>query len=195
MAMTASGLAALEAQAQDASFGCKVLLCAAATNPDWAAIPYCVPPMEALFSELAKGDGWPPCPEGGETSGLGYDPYKPCPPPTQNISVTMPATTNYGGGDVSFSAGSVQVTALGAYCATAQGLQALNDAMTVANNPNTNNGNGGISVDTSYAYALKSGTPTSIPGISNALANPSPYYVDITLKGSATPQRFYFKLN
>ncbi len=66
--------------AQDASFGCKVLLCAAATNPNWSAIPYCVPPMQQLFSQLAKGKPWPTCPE-GNTGGLGYDPFQACPAP------------------------------------------------------------------------------------------------------------------
>jgi hypothetical protein len=52
------------ARAQDASFGCKVLLCAAATAPGWPGIPYCVPVMQTLFRQLAKGGGWPSCPEG-----------------------------------------------------------------------------------------------------------------------------------
>jgi hypothetical protein len=34
--------AGASAKAQDAEFGCKVLLCAAATNPSWPSIPYCV---------------------------------------------------------------------------------------------------------------------------------------------------------
>ncbi|MBD3849621.1 hypothetical protein IED13_28350 [Bosea sp. SSUT16] len=66
------------AQAQDASFGCKVLLCAAATAPSWSGIPYCVPVMQDLFRRLAHGGGWPTCPE-GNASGLGYEPYQPCP--------------------------------------------------------------------------------------------------------------------
>ena len=49
------------AQAQDASFGCKVLLCAAASAPGWTAIPYCVPIMEEVFRELALGGSWPTC--------------------------------------------------------------------------------------------------------------------------------------
>ena len=64
------------ARAQDASFGCKVLLCAAAA-PSWQGIPYCVPVMQALFRHLAKGGGWPSCPE-GNASGLGYEPYRAC---------------------------------------------------------------------------------------------------------------------
>lgn len=43
------------ADAQDASFGCKVLLCAAASAPSWSGIPYCVPVMQALFRQLANG--------------------------------------------------------------------------------------------------------------------------------------------
>lgn len=67
------------ARAQDASFGCKVLLCAAASNPAWRAIPYCVPIMTQLFALLRrKGASWPPCPE-GRVSAPGYEPYQDCP--------------------------------------------------------------------------------------------------------------------
>ncbi len=66
------------AHAQDASFGCKVLLCAAASAPGWPGIPYCVPVMQTLFRQLAKGGGWPSCAE-GNASGPGYEPYQACP--------------------------------------------------------------------------------------------------------------------
>ena len=66
------------AVAQDASFGCKVLLCAAASNPSWSGIPYCVPVMQELFRRLARGGGWPSCSE-GHASNPGYEPYEPCP--------------------------------------------------------------------------------------------------------------------
>lgn len=69
---------AVPAAAQDASFGCKVLLCSAATSPGWPSIPYCVPIMQTLFRILAKGGGWPSCAE-ARTSGLGYEPYRACP--------------------------------------------------------------------------------------------------------------------
>lgn len=72
--------AAPSAVAQDASFGCKVLLCAAATAPSWSGIPYCVPVMTQLFRMLARGRPWPTCPE-GNAGGLGYEPYLPCPAP------------------------------------------------------------------------------------------------------------------
>jgi hypothetical protein len=71
-------LPARPASAQDASFGCKVLLCAAASAPGWSGIPYCVPVMEQLFSNLAHGQGWPGCAE-ASASGVGYDPYQACP--------------------------------------------------------------------------------------------------------------------
>ena len=67
-----------EASAQDASFGCKVLLCAAAVAPGWAAIPYCVPVMQELFRQLALKRPWPVCVEASK-SGIGYEPRPPCP--------------------------------------------------------------------------------------------------------------------
>ncbi len=71
-------LSAPEARGQDASFGCKVLLCAAASAPSWSGIPYCVPVMQTLFSQLAHGVAWPTCAQGNAGS-LGYEPYMPCP--------------------------------------------------------------------------------------------------------------------
>ena len=71
-------LSAVPAAAQDASFGCKVLLCSAATLPGWPSIPYCVPIMQTLFRLLAKGGGWPSCAE-ARISSLGYEPYRACP--------------------------------------------------------------------------------------------------------------------
>jgi hypothetical protein len=78
----AAGLCAaaliVPAKAQDASFGCKVLLCAAASAPGWSGISYCVPVMQQLFSNLAKGQGWPACSEGNAGS-IGHDPLEDCP--------------------------------------------------------------------------------------------------------------------
>jgi hypothetical protein len=69
--------AASPAMAQDASFGCKVLLCAAASNPSWGGIPYCVPVMQQLFKQLALGKPWPVCSE-VKASAPGYEPFDPC---------------------------------------------------------------------------------------------------------------------
>jgi hypothetical protein len=69
----------LPAKAQDAEFGCKVLLCAAATSPSWPGIPYCVPVMSQLFSMMQmKGFRWPGC-SSTRTSAPRYEPYQACP--------------------------------------------------------------------------------------------------------------------
>ena len=75
------------AAAQDASFGCKVLLCAAAATPSWSGIPYCVPVMRQLFTQLANGDGWPTCSQ-GDASPVGYLPYEACPAGSSPIAAT-----------------------------------------------------------------------------------------------------------
>lgn len=49
-------LTALPARAVD---GCLVLLCLAA--PSWKAIPQCVPPVQQVFKDLAKGKPFPTC--------------------------------------------------------------------------------------------------------------------------------------
>lgn len=64
-------------QAQDATFGCKVLLCALARNPSWGGIPYCVPVMTVALQLLRKGRGFPPCAEAQAT--YGHEPHEPCP--------------------------------------------------------------------------------------------------------------------
>ncbi|GLS18040.1 hypothetical protein GCM10007874_10560 [Labrys miyagiensis] len=89
------GVAPAPVNAQDASLGCYVLLCAAAVNPSWSGIPACVPKMEKLFEMLGKGDPWPSCPEGGEVGGLNYQPYLPCPEGT--VAGTMVDNSSSGG--------------------------------------------------------------------------------------------------
>jgi hypothetical protein len=98
------------AAAQDASFGCKALLCAAAAAPGWSGIPYCVPVMQQLFRELAHGEGWPSCPE-GHASGLGYDPYLACPAGFTAVQ-SEASGANRGGG-----AGGLQASPDGDLCA------------------------------------------------------------------------------
>jgi hypothetical protein len=70
-------LAPITAPAQDASFGCKVLLCALARNPSWGGIPYCVPVMTAAQQWLRKGRGFPPCAEA--QARYGHEPFEACP--------------------------------------------------------------------------------------------------------------------
>ena len=161
--------AALSVRAQDAPWGCQVLLCAAATTPSWSGIPYCVPPMTQLFQQLAHGGGWPSCPQGGETSGLGYQPYKPCPAPQFNIDYQQ---ATYGSEGMPMQSGILQADPNGAFCGTADQL-----------NWQPQNG-GGITGDYGSPYTLQ---------LTAAVPNPKPYYVDITPTGAA-PQRFYFSL-
>ncbi len=75
-------------KAQDASFGCKVLLCAAATNPSWQGIAYCVPVMKTLMSLMGrKGFTWPPCPE-AKTGAPGHEPHAECPAGSTAVTTT-----------------------------------------------------------------------------------------------------------
>ena len=64
IALVSTLAAAPGAYAQDASFGCKVLLRAAATAPGWTGIPYCVPVMQQLIRQVGRGGAWPVCLEG-----------------------------------------------------------------------------------------------------------------------------------
>ena len=66
-------------KAQDAEFGCKVLLCAAASNPSWPQIPYCVPVMNKLYTMMRSlRFRWPVCTQ-ARAGAPGYEPYQPCP--------------------------------------------------------------------------------------------------------------------
>ncbi|MCX7325980.1 MAG: hypothetical protein NTZ14_16495 [Hyphomicrobiales bacterium] len=66
-------------KAQDAEFGCKALLCAAASNPSWPQIPYCVPVMNQLYRMMRSlRFRWPVCTQ-ARAGAPGYEPYQPCP--------------------------------------------------------------------------------------------------------------------
>ena len=68
-----------EARADDAPWGCQVLLCAASSNPSWHGIAYCKPPMHKLIAAMAKpGFSWPICPSSG-TGKPGRETYEECP--------------------------------------------------------------------------------------------------------------------
>ncbi len=48
------------ARADDAPWGCQVLLCAASQTPSWHGVPYCVPPMTKLIAAMKlPGFTWP----------------------------------------------------------------------------------------------------------------------------------------
>lgn len=76
---TIVSFAPLEASADDAPWGCQVLLCAASANPSWHGVPYCKPPMYKLIAAMAKpGFSWPICPKSG-TGKPGRENYEDCP--------------------------------------------------------------------------------------------------------------------
>jgi hypothetical protein len=56
--LVAIALATIPAPAR-AVDGCTVLLCLAA--PSWRAIPQCVPPIQQMLRDLARGRGFPTC--------------------------------------------------------------------------------------------------------------------------------------
>lgn len=71
--------AAQDAEAQEVEFGCKVLLCAAASNPSWPQIPYCVPVMNQLHAMMRSlRFRWPVCTQ-ARAGAPGHEPYRPCP--------------------------------------------------------------------------------------------------------------------
>lgn len=66
-------------KAQDASWGCQVLLCAASQNPSWHGVSYCVPPMTRLIAAMSKpGFDWPICHE-AKAGKPGREEYENCP--------------------------------------------------------------------------------------------------------------------
>jgi hypothetical protein len=72
-----------QAQQQDASWGCQVLLCAASRNPSWHGVSYCVPPMTKLIAAMAKpGFSWPICHE-AKAGEPGREIYEQCPEGTK----------------------------------------------------------------------------------------------------------------
>lgn len=80
----AAGLAVLAmspatTKAEEASWGCQILLCAASQTPSWHGVPYCVPPMKKLITEMAKPKfKWPICEE-AKTGKPGFEPLEACP--------------------------------------------------------------------------------------------------------------------
>lgn len=70
---------AAPAKAEDASWGCQVLLCAASQNPSWHGVPYCVPPMTRLIAAMKEpGFSWPICDE-AKAGKPGRENYEDCP--------------------------------------------------------------------------------------------------------------------
>ena len=79
MAGSAFAPSATPVRADDASWGCQVLLCAASQNPSWHGVPYCVPPMTKLIAAMKEpGFSWPICEE-AKAGNPGRETYGDCP--------------------------------------------------------------------------------------------------------------------
>lgn len=92
-----AGFLAAPTHADDASWGCQVLLCAASSKPSWSGVPYCVPPMKKLISAMKKpGFSWPICDE-AKAGKPGREDYQDCP------AGYTPSSSNDNSDRVSFS--------------------------------------------------------------------------------------------
>ena len=174
-------LFACPAAAQDASFGCKVLLCAAAAAPSWSGIPYCVPVMQQLFTQLAKGDAWPTCAQ-GDASPVGYQRYEACPAGTIPVAVNQANSTGRGGETATTYSESPNGSECGAPTPLQSGSSEGCNGVYV----------GGVAVTTNS----RSGAMASYGGQCVALqprpASATPYYVDISTANGVS--RFAFSL-
>jgi len=169
------------AAAQDASFGCKVLLCATAAAPSWSAIPYCVPVMQLLFTQLAKRDGWPPCAQ-GNASPVGYQPFDACPAGTVPIAANQVIASGREG------------DAMATYTASASGSECGAPTPLQTGSSEGCNGAyvGGATATTNYRSGATALTGGQCVALKSRPANAAPYYVDITTANGVS--RFTFSL-
>lgn len=158
--------------AQDASFGCKVLLCAAASAPNWSGIPYCVPVMKQLFHDLAKGRGWPNCSE-ANASDVKYEPFKSCP---KNMSAY---SSNYTSG----STGNNRDSTIPGYQTWQQDVNG--DSCANPNYMHVGTCDGDAATYGNCIYPSVNPVPRE--------KNSEPYYVDLSPKNHSS-FRFYFDL-
>src|SRR5262245_40805972 len=90
---SAQGVPGIPAPTHD--WGCEVLLCLANPNGPEAVAP-CVPPIERLWSELARGHAFPTCAMAQGPSGRSYAKvsaggYDPCPAGTAALTAGVVA--------------------------------------------------------------------------------------------------------
>ena len=176
------GVSAHSAQAQDASFGCKILLCVASQNPSWQGVAYCVPPVLKLLSIRKVHPGyWPSCPEAG-TSKPGYAQYEDCP------AGTTATTINDGSGH----GGNMRGTAV-----CAKPIQVA--CSRLYNHNNRMEGNYYQQIDGQSRILLDDGVRrvtnvcTTTQFIPRVLRK-DPYYFDIRNRDAGNTSRFYFNL-
>ncbi|CAM5287534.1 hypothetical protein ATER59S_00487 [Aquamicrobium terrae] len=168
------GLSNVNAKAEDASFGCKILLCVASQNPSWQGVPYCVPPVLKLLAIRKVHPGyWPSCPEAG-THKPGYVQYEDCP------AGTSPTTINRESGH----SGNMNSTPA---CAKLRHV-----ACSSLNNRNSRLGN-----SSNYqmnAQIHRVGDVCSMTEIIPRPQRKDPYYFDIRDNATGRVARYYFNL-
>ena len=167
--------------AQDALFGCKVLLCAAAATPSWSGIPYCVPVMEQLFTQLAKGGSWPSCAQ-GDASPVGYQPYAACPVGSAPVAVNQVNASGRSGDAATTYSPSASGSECGAPTLMQTGSSEGCDGAYV----------GGVSMTTNYRVGAKVWFGGQCVALQPRATSTTPYYVDITTANGIS--RFAFSL-
>lgn len=174
------GLSISGANTQDASFGCKILLCVASPNPSWQGVPYCVPPVLKLLGiRKVHPSYWPSCPEAG-THKPGYAQYEDCPAGT--APTTINRDSDHGGNlrGAPACAKSVQVA-----CSTPYNRDNhFGDYQQID----------GHSRFTNYAGIQRVGNVCTTTEIIPRPRRKDPYYFDIRNKDSGKVSRYYFNL-
>ncbi|WP_315929022.1 hypothetical protein [Mesorhizobium sp. SP-1A] len=167
------GLTTINAGAQDASFGCKILLCVASQNPSWQGVSYCVPPVLNLLAIRKVHPGyWPSCPEAG-TGKPGYAEYEDCP------AGTTPTTINRESGHGSNMRGTPA-------CA-----KPVQTACSKLYNRDHRVGNSNYQQNAEFQRVGNACTTTEIIPRTR---RKDPYYFDIRNKGIGSVARYYFNL-
>jgi hypothetical protein len=138
--------------------------------------------MQQLFTQLAKGGGWPSCAQ-GDASQVGYQPYAACPEGAVPIAASQANASGRSNVDPTTS---YSQSASGGECGTPTQIQTGNSADC------TGAYVGGVETVVSERTGATIQTGGQCYVLSSRPANPTPYYVDITTANGTS--RFSFSL-
>lgn len=160
-------------RAQDASFGCKILLCVASQNPSWQGVSYCVPPVLKLLAIRKVHPGyWPSCPEAA-THKPGYAEYEDCPAGT--TPTTINRESDHGG--------------------NVHGIPACaKPVQTACSRLYNRNDSRGINSYQEHAEFQRVGNVCTTTEITPRPRRKDPYYFDIRNKVTGNVERYHFNL-
>lgn len=187
----AAGVAAFgmtpAAKAQDASWGCQILLCAASKNPSWQGVGYCVPPMQKLISAMKKpGFSWPICEE-AKAGKPGHEPFEDCPAGFQagRASFGRDNDSLFGGGEANVCTKTVnQCSNRGAFRTLYGNDRANKQAGITMRELESNNNDNGFGGGNSCQVVITQPRPMRA----------DPYYFDIP-NDKGVKERHWFNLN